>query len=84
MIVRMWEARAYPEGFADLLSWVCEAAVPALEQAPGHLTTEVFSAADHRVVVISRWRGAPATMADPPGHLVPRAPHAWDFTPVDR
>lgn len=84
MIVRMWEARAYPEGFADLLSWVCEAAVPALEQAPGHLTTEVFSAADHRVVVISRWRGTPATMADPPGHLVPRAPHAWDFTPVDR
>ncbi|WP_203657649.1 hypothetical protein [Actinocatenispora rupis] len=84
MIVRMWEARAYRDGFAELLDWVCEDAVPGLESAPGHLDTEVFSAADRRVVVISRWRGEPAVMPEPPGHLVPRDPHAWDFTPVDR
>lgn len=84
VIVRMWEARAYPEGFADLLSWVCEAAVPALEREPDHLESEVFSAADQRIVVISRWRGDPRPLGDPPGHLVARPPHAWDFTPVDR
>jgi hypothetical protein len=84
VIVRMWEARAYPDGFADLLDWVCDTAVPALEAATGHVGTEVFSAADRRIVVISRWRGAPAAMPEPPGHLVPRDPHAWDFTPVDR
>jgi hypothetical protein len=80
----MWETRAYPEGFADLLSWVCEAAVPQLERAPGHLTSEVFSAADQRIVVISRWRQDPTPMAEPPAHLVARDPHFWDFTPVDR
>jgi hypothetical protein len=84
VIVRMWEARAYPEGFGDLLSWVCEAGVPALERAPGHVASEVFSAADHRIVVISRWRAEPTSLADPPHHLVARPPHAWDFTPVDR
>jgi hypothetical protein len=84
VIVRMWEARAFPEGFAELLAWVCEAGVPELERAAGHLASEVFSAADRRIVVISRWRGEPTDLAEPPGHLVARDPHSWDFTPVDR
>ncbi|MGA8114703.1 MAG: hypothetical protein WCA46_13640 [Actinocatenispora sp.] len=84
MIVRMWEARAEPDGFEDLLSWVCEVAVPRLEATPGHADSEVFRAADHRIVVISRWRGAPSPLPDPPAHLVARDPHAWDFTPVER
>ena len=28
VIVRMWEVRAHPEAFPELLSWVCEAALP--------------------------------------------------------
>jgi hypothetical protein len=84
VIVRMWEVRAHPEGFADLLSWVCEAGVPDLESHPLHITSEVFSSTDHRIVVISRWRGVPEPLADPPGHLVGRKPHSWDFAPVDR
>jgi hypothetical protein len=84
VIARMWEVRAHPEGFTDLLSWVCEAAVPGIESHPLHIASEVFSSADHRIVVISKWRSAPESMADPPGHLVARKPHAWDFTPVDR
>jgi hypothetical protein len=84
VIVRMWEVRAHPEGFADLLSWVCEAAVPEFEAHPLHLGTEVFSSTDDRIVVISKWRGTPVALAEPPGHLVARKPHAWDFTPVDR
>ena len=80
----MWEARANPERFADLLSWVCEVAVPDIEAHPLHVSSEVFSATDHRIVVISRWRSAPLPLADPPGYLVARKPHAWDFTPVDR
>nr|WP_205861293.1 hypothetical protein [Planosporangium flavigriseum] len=80
----MWEVRAYPERFGDLLSWVCEAAVPALEAEPLHVVSEVFSSTDHRIVVISRWRGDPAPLPDPPGHLVARSSHSWDFSPVDR
>ncbi len=84
VIVRMWEVRAYPEGLADLLSWVCEIAVPAVEVQPLHVSSEVFSSTDHRVVVISRWRSAAQDLPEPPRHLITRSPHSWDFTPVDR
>jgi len=80
----MWEARAHPEGFAELLSWVCDKAVPDLEAHPLHVTSEVFSSTDHRVLVISRWRRDPLPLADPPRHLLFRTPHSWDFAPVDR
>jgi hypothetical protein len=80
----MWEARANPEGFQDLLSWVCEAALPELEHHPLHVSSEVFASTDHRLVVISRWRSAPRSLPDPPRYLVARPPHSWDFTPVDR
>ncbi len=80
----MWEVRSHPEAMAELLSWLCEAALPAIEVEPLHVSSEVFSSADHRIVVISRWRGAPVPLPEPPSHLVARAPHAWDFTPVDR
>ena len=84
VIVRMWEVRAYPEGFTDLLSWVCESAVPDIEANPLHLSSEVFTSTDHRIVVISKWRSDAQSLADPPEHLVARSPHVWDFTPVDR
>lgn len=84
MLVRMWEARAHPAGFDELLVWVREVAVPRLETSVGHLHSEVFQAVDHRIVVISRWDGDPATVPEPPAGLVARAPHAWDFTPVPR
>jgi hypothetical protein len=84
MIVRMWEVKAYPDSLTDLLSWVCEAAVPALETNPLHVASEVFSSADGRIVVISRWRSAATDLAKPPRHLVERPPHSWDFSPVDR
>jgi hypothetical protein len=80
----MWEVRAHPEGFTDLLSWVCDAALPEIEAHPLHITSEVLSSTDHRLVVISKWRSAPEPLADPPGHLVARKPQSWDFTPVDR
>ncbi|GAA5178289.1 hypothetical protein GCM10023322_05010 [Rugosimonospora acidiphila] len=84
MIVRMWELKAYPEGLADLLSWLCEAALPTIEMNPLHVSSEVFSSTDNRVVVISKWRSSPQSLPDPPKHLVARSPHSWDFTPVDR
>lgn len=84
MIVRMWEVRAHPEGLAELLSWVCEVALPAVEMNPLHMSSEVFSSTDHRVVVISRWRSNPEPFLDPPAHLTARPAHSWDFTPVDR
>lgn len=84
MIVRMWEVRGYPLSFGELLQWVCDVAVPTMEQHLQHLGSEVFSSTDHRIVVISRWHSDPAELPQPPAHLVARSAHAWDFTPVDR
>jgi hypothetical protein len=84
VIVQMWEARGEPARFADLISWVCDTAVPRIEVEPLHISSEVFSSTDHRVVVVSKWRSAPVTLPDPPADLVARKPHAWDFTQVDR
>jgi hypothetical protein len=84
MIVRMWEAKARPGVMADAVSWVCDVGLPPLEADPQHVESEVFSSADDRIVVISRWRGSPVDIADPPRHLMARPPHAWDFSPVDR
>jgi hypothetical protein len=84
VIVRMWEVRAYPRSFNDLLAWVCDIAVPRFEVEPLHVGTEVFSSTDHRVVVISRWRGQPLEMPTAPAELAARSAHVWDFSPVDR
>lgn len=80
----MWEIKAHPEFIAETLSWVCEVGVPAIEALPQHVESEVFSSADNRIVVISRWHANPVTPGDPPRHLVERAGHSWDFSPVDR
>jgi hypothetical protein len=58
--------------------------VPELEHQPLHVSSEVFSSPDHRLVVISKWRGEPTELPAPPERLLARRPHAWDFTPVDR
>lgn len=84
MIVRMWEVRAYPMHTAALLEWLTESALPALEAEPALAGVEVFSSADHRFVVLARWRGEPRDLPAPPAAWVARAPHQWDFTPVDR
>lgn len=83
MIVRMWEVQAHPESLDDVLSWVCDRAVPAVRADPNMVSVEVFSSVDHRVVVISRWRRDPVDIEEPPGYLVTRKPHSWDFTPVE-
>jgi hypothetical protein len=80
----MWEARAHPESLTDLLSWVCDHALPRYEHNPSHISSEVFSSADHRVVVVSKWRTSPPPLGEPPKHLMVREPHFWDFSPVDR
>jgi hypothetical protein len=80
----MWEVVAYPEAHQQVLDWVCEVGVPRIEAEMSHIATEVFTSTDHRVVVISRWRGTPADLPEPPRHLTKRAPHSWDFSLVDR
>jgi hypothetical protein len=84
MIARMWEVRASRSGFDELLAWVCDTAVPALEVLPQHVSTDVYSSTDLRIVVITKWRNSPETLRTPPENLVARAPHVWDFNPVDR
>lgn len=84
VIVRMWEVRAEPARFTDLLTWVCDTALPELDHNPLHVSSEVFSSTDHRVVVVSKWRSNPVSLPDPPSRLVARPPYSWDFTPVDR
>ena len=84
MIARMWEVRALGSGFDELLTWVCDVAVPQIEQLPSHVSSDVYSSTDHRIVVITKWRNSPEELPQPPDRLVARAPHVWDFTPVDR
>ncbi len=61
------------------------AMLPKVEVHPMHISSEVYSSTDHRLVVISKWRGStPEEFIDPPSHLVSRRPQAWDFTEVDR
>lgn len=84
MIARMWEIRSSPSGFAELLSWVCDVAVPGLEVLPQHVSSDIFSSTDNRIVVISKWRNTPENLPAPPPKLIARAPHIWDFSPVDR
>jgi hypothetical protein len=84
MIARMWEVRASAGGFDELLTWVCDVAVPRLEVLPQHVSSEVFSSTDKRVVVISKWRNSPENLPAPPSGLVARSPHVWDFAAVDR
>jgi hypothetical protein len=84
MIARMWEVRASAGGFDELLTWVCDVAVPRLEVLPQHVSSEVFSSTDKRIVVISKWRNSPESLPAPPSGLLARSPHVWDFTPVDR
>lgn len=84
MIARMWEIRAQSGGFDELLAWVCDVAVPRIEVLPQHVSSDVYSSTDHRIVVISTWRHSPQGLPAPPAKLVARSPHVWDFTPVDR
>lgn len=84
VIVRMWEVRGYPRKFDQLLQWVCEVAVPGIEGHYAHISSEVFASTDHRIVVITRWRGDPDEFPTPPEGLAARSAHAWDFAPVDR
>lgn len=84
MIARMWEVRASGSGFDELLVWVCDVAVPRLEVLPQHVSSEVYSSTDRRIVVITKWRNTPQSLPAPPPKLVARAPHVWDFTLVDR
>ncbi len=84
MIARMWEVRARSSGFDELLSWVCDEALPRIEVLPQHVSSDVYSSTDHRIVVISTWRHTPESLPAPPERLVARAPHVWDFTPVNR
>lgn len=79
----MWEVRAQPGKVPELIAWVCDTALPAVEVDPRHAGSEVFSATE-RVVVISRWQGDPQPLPSPPAALVARPPDEWDFTPVDR
>ncbi|HEX5598572.1 MAG TPA: hypothetical protein VFX61_21515 [Micromonosporaceae bacterium] len=84
MIARMWEAKSESGRLAELVSWVCETALPEVEHSPLHISSEVFSSAEGRVVVVVKWRGEPLPLPDPPLRLVARPPKFWDFVPVDR
>ena len=84
MIVRMWEVRAEQRTFTELLTWVCDVAIPAIEVNPLHLSSEVYSSPDFRLVVISKWRSSPEAFRDPPARLITRPAYSWDFSPVDR
>ena len=66
----MWEAVAAPGRTAELADWAAAA-------FPGGA---VYVSADERVVVVAD--GATTPDPEPPGDLIARAPHGWDFARV--
>jgi hypothetical protein len=68
----MWEAVAAPGRLDELVAW-------AMQHA--RVEAQLYRSADDRVVVIDP---TGVGLADPPGELIARAPHAWDFDPVPR
>jgi hypothetical protein len=72
MTTRMWEAVAADGHVDDLVAW-------ATAHAPD--VAQVYRSADNRVVIIDP---SAAALPGPPEDLVSRAPHTWDFEPVDR
>ena len=84
MIVRMWEVRADQRTFPALLNWVSEVAVATVETNPMHISSEIYSSPDFRLVVVTKWNGTPEDFQDPPPNLAARPAHSWDFFPVDR
>lgn len=79
----MWEVVAHPEGFADLLSWVCEVAVVELQGDLSLIDVQVYTSPEQRIVVITKWRANPRLLSDPPRHTVRAGPFFADFSPVD-
>jgi hypothetical protein len=80
----MWEVLAHPEARDEVLSWVSEAAVPAIEALPGHVSSEVLTTTEGRVVVVSRWRNEPVNPETPASYLLAAPARSWDFNLVDR
>lgn len=72
-MIRMWEARAAAGRLAELVAYVTEVADRA--------ASVYRSDADERVVVIDP---TGTGVAEPPGELLARPAHAWDFEPVAR
>ena len=68
----MWEVVAAPGRLDDLVAWTLAHAPPE---------AAIYRSADGRVVVIVPAGAAPPA---PPGELVARDPHGWDFEPVPR
>lgn len=77
----MWEARAQDGRLDDLLSWVREHAVSALD-AGGGKELGVYRSAEERVVIIAHFDEDPVTLPEPPADLVARPAHQWPFVRV--
>lgn len=76
----MWEVRAHEYRLDDLLSWVREHAVTALD-AGGGRDLAVYRSEEERVVIIAHFEEDqdPVILPEPPEHLVARPAHQWPF-----
>ena len=84
LIVRMWEVRAQQRNFTELLTWVCDVALPAIEVSPLHIASEVFTSTGLPARGDLHVAQQPRAVPEPPADLITRPPHSWDFSPVDR
>jgi heme-degrading monooxygenase HmoA len=86
VLVRMWEAKAAPDRFAEAAEYARNTMLPAARDAEGNLGAEAYASVEQgRVVVITHWLAEHAdgwTEPDPPAGLWARPPHAWTFTPL--
>jgi len=77
----MWEVRARDGRLEDLLAWVREHAVNALDAA-GCKDFAVYRSDQERVVIIAHFDEDPVELAEPPEDLVARPVHQWPFVRV--
>lgn len=81
----MWEARAAGTDEASaLVDWLLSVALPALADQPGYDAAEVFTGAENRVVVLAWFRAEPPDLPEPPGRLMARPAHSWEFRSAGR
>ena len=74
----MWEVRAAEGRMDELVAWVRAEVLGGPAASVAGCTTELYAAADDRVVMIAT-AASPPQLPDAPAELVRRPAHQWRF-----
>ncbi|GAB0104184.1 hypothetical protein JMUB6875_31580 [Nocardia sp. JMUB6875] len=74
----MWEVKAPPNKYPELLDWIDSVAVPAVRASGAEVTS--YASADFRAAIIATGPGIGGDLPLPPADLVARPAKHWLFT----